>query len=210
MVVGRGEEAIKEAWITSERPYGKKGRSEAFIRPDCMSIWSRPRLIPTFMRSMEYSPDPHVIKFAKMFANYLDNKTIFITDHAQLVGYVGSLPHTVAWLPSVGSPLNVEVLNDATAIPEPMDESLKIINDVIAFWSGKADADRMAPMADLDDLTKILSGAIVWGVPLARGGYSGKNYEYFMTGERAFEDIIAELDKQLDEAYELVHTPIRQ
>ena len=160
-----------------------------------------------FMRSMEYSPDPHVIRFAKMFANYLDNKTIFITDQAQLVGYVGSLPHTVAWLPSVGSPLNVEVLNDATALPEPLDESLKIINDVIAFWSGKADADRLAPMADVEDLTKILSGTIVWGVPLARGGYSGKNYEYFMTGERAFEDIIAELDKNLDAAYDLVHSP---
>jgi len=161
-----------------------------------------------FMRSLEFSPDPHVIKFAKMFANYLDNKTIFITDQAQLVGYVGSLPHTVAWLPSVGSPLNVEVLNDATALPEPLDESLKIINDVITFWSGKADADKMAPMADPEDLAKILSGTIVWGVPLARGGYSGKNYEYFMTGERAFEDIIAELDKKLDDAYEFVHSPV--
>ena len=81
-------------------------------------------------RELEFAPDPYVVKFAKMFAHYLDNKTIFITDKAQLVGYVGSLPNTISWNPSLASILNYEVINDSSAIPEPMDASLKIINEV--------------------------------------------------------------------------------
>ena len=65
---------------------------------------------------------------------------------------------------------------------------------------------RSCPIMDLDDLTKILSGAIGWGVPLSRGGYSGKDYEYIMTGQRAFLGIIAELDRQIDEADAKVHS----
>ncbi len=158
-------------------------------------------------RELEFAPDPYVVKFAKMFAHYLDNKTIFITDKAQLVGYVGSLPNTIGWNPTLGSLLNAEVVNDSTAIPEPLDESLKIINDVIAYWSGKSDLDKILPHLDLDDIMKVVSGTIGWGVPVARGGYSGKDYEYIMTGKRAFEDVIAELDRQIDEADAKVHKP---
>jgi pyruvate-formate lyase len=158
-------------------------------------------------RDLELAPDPPVVKFAKLFAYYLDHKTIFITDKAQLVGYVGSLPNTVAWNPTVATLMNIEVLNDSTIIPEPLDESLKVMNDIIAYWSGKADADRMIPYADMDDVSKILSGTIGWGVPLARGGYSGKDYEYIMTGKRGFADVIDEIDQQIDKADSLAHMP---
>jgi pyruvate-formate lyase len=158
-------------------------------------------------RNMEFSPDPFVVKQAKIFADYLDKKTIFITDKAQLVGYVGSAPNTIGWNPTLATILNAEILNDSTAIPEPLDESLKIMNDVITYWSQKADADRLIPMADMLDITKVLSGTIGWGVPLARGGYSGKDYEYIMTGKRAFEDVIAELDRNVDETDAKAHMP---
>ena len=158
-------------------------------------------------RDLELAPDPPVVKFAKLFAYYLDHKTIFITDKAQLVGYVGSLPNTVAWNPTVATLMNIEVLNDSTIIPEPLDESLKVMNDIIAYWSGKADADRMIPYADMDDVSKILSGTIGWGVPLARGGYSGKDYEYIMTGKRGFADVIDEIDQQIDKADAMAHMP---
>ncbi|PKN37060.1 MAG: formate acetyltransferase, partial [Deltaproteobacteria bacterium HGW-Deltaproteobacteria-2] len=158
-------------------------------------------------RDLELAPDPPVVKFAKLFAYYLDHKTIFITDKAQLVGYVGSLPNTVAWNPTVATLMNIEVLNDSTIIPEPLDDSLKVLNDIIAYWSGKADADRMIPYADMDDVSKILSGTIGWGVPLARGGYSGKDYEYIMTGKRGFADVIDEIDQQIDKADAMAHMP---
>ena len=159
-------------------------------------------------REMEMAPDPWVIKYAKIFAHYLDNKTIFITDNSQLVGYVGSLPNTIGWNPTVATILNAEVITDSTAIPEPVDESLKIINDAIAYWSQKADADKLIPQADISDLTKILSGTIGWGVPMARGGYSGKDYEYIMTGKRGFAEVIDELGQQIDKADAKAHEPI--
>jgi pyruvate-formate lyase len=156
-------------------------------------------------RELEFAPDPYVIKFAKMFAHYLDNKTIFITDKAQLVGYLGSLPNTIAWLSSIASILNSEVLNDSTVIPEPIDASLKVITEVAAYWSGKSDLDKILPHMDLSDMTKVLSGTISWGVPLSRGGYSGKDYEYIMTGKRGFADVIAEIDRHIDEADARAH-----
>ncbi|MDI6741111.1 MAG: pyruvate formate lyase family protein [Smithella sp.] len=159
-------------------------------------------------RAMEMAPDPWVVKYAKIFAHYLDNKTIFITDNSQLVGYVGSLPHTINWNPTVATILNAEVITDTTALPEPLDESLKVINDVIAYWSQKADADKLIPVADISDVTKILSGTIGWGVPMPRGGYSGKDYEFIMTGKRGFADVIAELDEKIDKADAQAHEPI--
>jgi pyruvate-formate lyase len=156
-------------------------------------------------RELEFAPDPYVIKFAKMFAHYLDNKTIFITDKAQLVGYLGSLPNTISWNPSLASFLNSEVLNDSTALPEPLDASLKVINEVAAYWSGKSDLDKILPHMDLGDMTKVLSGTISWGVPLSKGGYSGKDYEYIMTGKRGFKDVIAEIDRHIDKADARAH-----
>jgi pyruvate-formate lyase len=158
-------------------------------------------------RELELSPDPYVVKYAKILAHYLDNKTIFITDKAQLVGYVGSAPNTIAWNPTLATILNAEVINDSTAIPEPLDDSIKVINDVTAYWSGKADADKMLPHADMPDIMKVLSGTIGWGVPMARGGYSGKDYEYIMTGKRGFADVIDELDHNIDEADAKAHMP---
>ncbi|MBN2178401.1 MAG: formate acetyltransferase [Deltaproteobacteria bacterium] len=167
----------------------------------------RPVLQTEKARELESSPDPYVIKFAKILAHVLDNKTIFITDHSQLVGYLGSLPNTITWDPTLAAVLNHEVVNDPTCIQEPLEESLKIISEVADYWAGKSDLDKIMPYLDLDDAMKVLSGAIGWGVPLSRGGYSGKDYEYIMTGVHAFEDIIEELDRRIDEADEKAHEP---
>jgi benzylsuccinate synthase len=167
----------------------------------------RPVMATNIMREMEYAPDPYVVKFAKMFAHILDNKTIFITDHAQLVGYVGDKPNSVSWDPSLATILNQEVINDPTALPEPVDESLKTVTEIAAYWTGKADIDKCMPYIDITDAAKCAIGAIGWGAFVSRGGYSGKDYEYIMTGKRAFEDIIQELDGKLDDAFNKVHGP---
>ncbi|MEW5733465.1 MAG: pyruvate formate lyase family protein, partial [Thermodesulfobacteriota bacterium] len=151
-------------------------------------------------------PEPEAIRFAKEIAHYLDNKTIFITDRAQLVGYVGSLPHTVFWDPAMGEMLNEEIYNDPSAIPDPLDENLEKVAELCNFWAGKTMQGRILPHFDLEDMMKIMSGAVGWGLPLSRTGYSGKDYEYLMTGKRGFADILAEIDKHLAEAYQNLHT----
>ncbi|HOS97792.1 MAG TPA: pyruvate formate lyase family protein [Deltaproteobacteria bacterium] len=160
----------------------------------------RPVMQTEKAKELESSADPYVIKFAKMLAHVLDNKTIFITDRSQLVGYLGSAPNMITWDPTLAAILNHEVFNDPDSLPQPLDESLKVIRDVTNYWGGKSDLDKILPHMDLGDVMKVLSGAIGWGVPLGRGGYSGKDYEYIMTGVRAFEDIIEELDRRIDEA----------
>ncbi|MBN2283585.1 MAG: formate acetyltransferase [Deltaproteobacteria bacterium] len=167
----------------------------------------RPVLQTEKAKELERSPDPYVIKFAQILAHVLDNKTIFITDHAQLVGYLGSAPNMISWDPTLAAVLNHEVVNDPTCLPEPLEESLKTISEVADYWAGKSDLDKIMPYLDLDDAMKVLSGAIGWGVPLSRGGYSGKDYEYIMTGTHAFEDIIEDLDRRIDEADAKAHEP---
>ncbi len=186
----------------------KKGAIGGLYAPGVKADLERAQLHTEKARELEFSPDPFVIKFAKMLAHVLDNKTVFITDHAQLVGYTGSLPHTVAWDPSCASLLNHEVYNDPTAIPDPVEENQAIIEEIGTYWAGKSDLDKMMPVFDPEDLAKMLSGSIGWGVPMSRGGYSNKDYEYIMTGKRGFQDIIDELDKKIDELDEEIHKPV--
>ncbi|MFO7557222.1 MAG: pyruvate formate lyase family protein [Desulfobacterales bacterium] len=185
----------------------KKGAIGGLYAPGVKVDLERPLLHTEKAKELEFSPDPYVIKFAKMIAHILDNKTVFITDHAQLVGYVGSLPNTISWDPSIASILNADVYNDPTAIPDPVEESQKILEDINAYWSGRSDLDKMMPVFDMEDLMKMISGSIGWGIPLARGGYSSKDYEYIMTGKRAFQEIINELDDKIDSADRQIHEP---
>ncbi len=185
----------------------KKGAIGGLYAPGVKVDLERAKLHTQKAKEMEASPDPFVMKFAKILAHVLDNKTIFITDQAQLVGYTGSLPHTMAWDPSCASILNEEAYNDPTAIPDPVDENQQVIREICNYWIGKSDLDKMMPVFDMEDLMKMLSGSIGWGVPLARGGYSNKDYEYIMTGKRAFGDIIEELDRKIDEVDAEVHKP---
>jgi formate C-acetyltransferase/benzylsuccinate synthase len=144
--------------------------------------------------------DPIVIRAAKGMANVLDDITIFITDHAQLVGYVGTAPHTIVWGPHIAGFYSEEIYNEPGIIPEPEEENLKKIAEMIEKWRGKTLVDRYARLLDPEDGVKFLSGAIGWGLPLSITGYNGKDYEYIMTGKRGFEDIIEEIDRRIEDA----------
>jgi len=146
--------------------------------------------------------DPIMLRRAKALAHVLDNIPIFITDQAQLVGYMGSLPHTLAWRVDGASIVNEEAYNEPGIHEEPQAESLKTVAELNAYWAGQTAIDKVARILDPEDAVKFLSGAIGWGAPTSAYGYSAKNYEYFMTGERAFEDIIDEIDANIEKAEE--------
>ena len=146
--------------------------------------------------------DEQMMRKAKALAHVLDNIPIFITDRAQLVGYVGSAPHTIAWRVDGASMVNEEVYNEPGIHEEPEDESLKKVAELCGKWAGEAAIDKLARLLDPEDAVKFMSGAIGWGTPTSAFGYSGKDYEYFMTGKRGFEDIIKEIDANLEAAEE--------
>ncbi|HLE56298.1 MAG TPA: pyruvate formate lyase family protein, partial [Rhodothermia bacterium] len=129
--------------------------------------------------------------------------TIFITDQAQLVGYVGSGPHKMIWRIDGASMLNKEIYNEPGIHEEPEEESLKKTAELISKWAGEAAVDKLAKLLDPEDAVKFMSGAIGWGTPSsAAATYSTKDYEYFMTGKRGFEEIIQEIDARIADAEE--------
>ncbi len=152
--------------------------------------------------------DPVMMRRAKSLAAVLDNMDIFITDQAQLVGYFGSLPHTITWRVDGASMVNEEVYNEPGIMPEPEEESLQRVAKLNDYWAGQTAIDKVARVLDPEDAVKFLSGAIGWGAPSSAYGYSGKDYEYLFAGKRGFEDIIEDIDAAIEKAEELtVGTP---
>lgn len=157
-----------------------------------------------FTESWQENEHDHImLRKAKALAHVLENIPIFITDQAQLVGYVGSAPHTLGMWPAEGlSMLNEEVYNEPGIIPDPEEESLKRMADLNDYWGGQTAMDKLSRILDPEDAVKFLSGAIGWGAPTSAFGYSGKDYEYLLTGKRGFEDILDEIDNKIAEAEE--------
>jgi benzylsuccinate synthase len=146
----------------------------------------------------EFKRDPESLKVAKIQAAMWDTDQIYIVDKSQIVGSITPSPSTEAWV-GAGGMANSAVYNYPEILPEPLNESLKTVNEVGEFWNIEGDPiQKLIDMADPEDMAKFHSGAIAWGSLI--GGYSGKNYEYFMTGERGFEDIIEEIDAKIEAA----------
>ena len=95
-----------------------------------------------------------------------------------------------------------ELYNEPGIHEEPEEESLKKVAELCSKWAGEAAIDKLARLLDPEDAVKFMSGAIGWGTPTSAYGYSGKDYEYYMTGKRGFEDIIQEIDVRIEEAEE--------
>ncbi|MFP4476805.1 MAG: pyruvate formate lyase family protein [Desulfatibacillaceae bacterium] len=184
----------------------KKGAVGGLYNPGVKVDLEMGELLREANENAKQYPEPRVIIEARFLAHYLDNKTIFITDKAQLVGYVGSLPNTLFWSPQFGVMLNDEIFNDPTVCPDPEEENRKLLTDLCNYWAGETDQDRLMPTMDLEDSLKVMTGAVGWGIASTKGGYSGKDYEYLFNGRTGFADIIGILDKKIDETDEFIHT----
>ncbi|MDY6934626.1 MAG: pyruvate formate lyase family protein [Spirochaetota bacterium] len=179
----------------------KKGAKGGVYTPGLKIDLERPVLFTEAWKANE--DDPGMIRRAKGVANVMDNISIFITDHAQIMGYVGSLPHTQIWYQEVASMFNEEYYNTQGSIPEPVDESLKVMSEINNYWAGKTELDKVIRIIPPEDAVKLFSGVIMWGVPIgATGSYSAKDYEYIMTGKRGFEDIYNEIQERIEDAEE--------
>ena len=197
----------KEWWWVAERERSprldylrkavwKKGAIGGNYAPGIKVNLERAQLFTESWKENEH--DPIMLRKAKALAHYLENKTIFITDQAQLVGYVGTLPNTLEWYPEGASIVNEEVYNEQSVIPEPEKESLELIAEINDYWSGQTAIDKLGRVLDPEDIVKFMSGVIGWGSPTSAYGYSGKDYEYILTGKRGFEDILDDIDANIE------------
>ncbi|MDO8784742.1 MAG: pyruvate formate lyase family protein, partial [Syntrophales bacterium] len=81
-----------------------------------------------------------IITRARALAALLDNMPVFITDHSRIVGYLGSAPNLITWIPTASSTFNDDTVNDRTGIiPE---ENLEEARDLVKFWKGRTYEDK--------------------------------------------------------------------
>ncbi|MDY6833520.1 MAG: pyruvate formate lyase family protein, partial [Chloroflexota bacterium] len=145
--------------------------------------------------------DPLLLRRAKALAFMLENKPIFVTDHAQLVGFEGTSPNTLYYIPASSRFTNDEIYNDPILIPEPKEESLEVMSALHGYWAPRDCVGVALRFLRAEDAVKYSRAALMWGFPAGGSfGYSGKDYEYFMTGKRGFEDIVAEIQEMIDSA----------
>ena len=112
----------------------KKGAIGGNYAPGIKLDLEMPTLFTDMWRFWKF--DPPMLRRAKALAHVLDNLTIFITDQAQLVGYVGSLPHTLMWRIDGASMVIEEVYNEPGIHEEPEDESLRQVAELNEYWAG--------------------------------------------------------------------------
>ncbi|MDY6856223.1 MAG: pyruvate formate lyase family protein, partial [Thermodesulfobacteriota bacterium] len=176
----------------------KKGRRGGMYEPGLHVDLERPILFTESWKQNEN--DPPMVKRAKALAHVFDNITIFITDHAQLVGYSGSLPNTIMWHNDLASFINEEIYNDPVLVPPPEKESLKTMTELNNYWGPRDSLGKVMRDLSSEEAVKLMCSVIMWGLPVGGSfGYAGKDYEYYMTGKRAFEDILDEIQERIDE-----------
>jgi len=146
----------------------------------------------------QYKRLPPIMKRAKTYEGMLAADQIYITDHSQLVGSLTATPSTEPWTGS-GGVGNKAVYNYPDILPEPLQESLQTVLEVGEYWDKEGDdLDKYFSIVDPEDIAKFSAGAIAWGSPF--GGYSGKTYDWLMSGDRGFEAIIEEINQKIEEA----------
>jgi len=145
----------------------------------------------------ENEGEPIMVQKARAMAFVLDNTPIFIADHAQLVGYCGTAPHEMVWYWQSVSMMNEEVYNEPGIVPEPEEESLKIMAELNDYWAGRTALDKLAKVIDPEDLVKYMSGVLSVGTPSSAVTYSTKDFGFIFKG---FEAILDEIDGHIEEA----------
>ena len=181
----------------------KKGRKGGMFEPGVNVDLERPVLFTESWQQNEN--DALMMRRAKAVSHVLNNITVFITDHAQIVGYEGSLPNTIMWHQELGSFVNDEIYNDPMLAPEPQEESLKIMAKINNYWGTRDSIGRALRLLSPEEAVKVMSTAVMWGLPFGGSfGYSGKDFEYLFKGGRGFADIIDEIQDRIDEAEEKI------
>jgi len=145
--------------------------------------------------------DPIMLRKAKAHANAFKNIDIFITDHSQIMGYLGSAPHEMVWNCQSSSSFNEELYNEVDIHPEPEAESLKVLAELNDYWAGKTAQDLQLRELDAEDAVKFTSGAIGWGSASSMVTYCTKDFNFIFKG---FEAIMDEIDDRYEAAEEMV------
>jgi formate C-acetyltransferase/benzylsuccinate synthase len=177
----------------------KKGANGGEYTPGLKLSMTQARLFTEAWRENEL--DPIMLRKAKAHANVFKNIPLFITDHAQIMGYLGAAPHEMIWNIQSSSAFNDEAYNEPGIHAEPEEESLRELADLSSYWAGKTAQDLQLRRLDPEDAVKFSSGAISWGSASSMVTYCTKDFNFIFKG---FEAIMDEIEDRMDAAEELV------
>ncbi len=183
----------------------KKGRKGGEYEPGLkIDIESQQRFTEGWQAA---EGDPILLRRAKALAHMMDTRTVFITDHSQIVSTEGNLPNTLYYHVGSSRFSNDEIYNDPILTPEPKEESLKIMSDLHNYWNPRDSVGEVFRFILPEDAVKYTKATIMWGFPSGGSfGYSGKDYEYIfgpdqkVGGGTGFQEMIDQIQEQIDAA----------
>jgi len=176
----------------------KKGCSGGMYAPGIKIDLAFPQIFTEAWK--ENDGEPIMLRKARALASVFENTPIFITDHSQLMGYTGSAPNEVVNHWQSAAMINEEVYNEQGTVPEPEEESLKIMADLNDYWAGKTALEQVAKIMDPEDAVKYMSGTIVAGAPSSAFSYATRDYAYLFRG--GYEAILDDIDARIEETEE--------
>ena len=140
--------------------------------------------------------EPFIITRARALTAVLDNMPVFITDHSRIVGYLGSAPHLITWIPTMTSTLNDDTINDRTGLI--LNENLEEAREIAAFWKGRTYEARCVQYhTRRERVIELLADFVVPGRELVAADYVTPQPDWMYQG---FDAIIKTIDGNLAEA----------
>ncbi|MDY6856843.1 MAG: pyruvate formate lyase family protein [Thermodesulfobacteriota bacterium] len=137
-----------------------------------------------------------IITRARALANLLDNMPVFITDNSRIVGYPGSAPHLITWIPTASSTLNDDTLNDRTGITP--DEDLEEAKELVDFWNGRTYEDKCVQyMNRREKVLRLMAEFVSPGREVVISDYVTIQPDWMYQG---FDSIINTIDENIKDA----------
>ncbi len=145
--------------------------------------------------------EPYMVTWSKALAKVNDEMPCFIVDQARLVGYCGSAPHKLFWVPNGAYGLNEDFFNDKDDLvdEEARPEVAKAM-EILKPYTQQALTERL-----LDKRMKIMartSQTYTGAQHLENSAYCTSQWTYYNKGYNA---IIAEIDEHLKKGNEVLY-----
>lgn len=183
--------------ILSERV--KKLREQSINAVESVSA-ERAYLITQFYKSDEARELSAPVRRAKAFEYLLKNKLICINEGELIVGERGPAPKATPTYPEISlhSLNDLEILNSREKVSFKVDDEVRRIyeKEIIPFWSGKSNRDRLMSRMSSEWLLAYQSGIFTEFQEQRAPGHTVLGYKMYRTGfNNLKEEIIEAMDK---------------
>ncbi|MBI2906337.1 MAG: hypothetical protein HYX92_01635 [Chloroflexi bacterium] len=129
----RGAGRIESAQGKVER-VKEEGRMP--YRPEVRLCIERARLVTESYKKTE--GEPMVVRRARAFAHYLDNRTLYILPHERIVGNIASGPCSLITFPEKWSSWLDKAIDDEFKMLLPEEEKREELHQIHKYWKGKS------------------------------------------------------------------------